>query len=123
MKITENFIKDVRAMIRYNSLIINSAQVTRRKIPKMVGFQTFLKRYVKMTAEQQLEFAPELKRRMIRQNIVMYYVKKGTHGDMQYYYYNSYVAPIMRSMFQRMNDIPGDRSVPLSPKLSCIRAR
>ncbi len=85
MKITENFIKDVRAMIRYNSLIINSAQVTRRKIPKMVGFQTFLKRYVKMTAEQQLEFAPELKRRMIRQNIVMYYVKKGTHGDMQYY--------------------------------------
>lgn len=123
MKITENFIKDVRAMIRYNSLIINSAQVARRKIPKMVGFQTFLKRYVKMTAEQQLEFAPELKRRMIRQNIVMYYVKKGTHSNMQYYYYNSYVAPIMRSMFQRMNDIPGDRSVPLTPKLSCIRAR
>jgi hypothetical protein len=123
MKITENFIKDVRAMIRYNSLIINSAQVTRRKIPKMVGFQTFLKRYVKMTAEQQLEFAPELKRRMIRQNIVMYYVKKGTHSDMQCYYYNSYVAPIMRSMFQRMNDIPGDRSVPLTPKMSCIRAR
>ena len=122
MKITENFIKDVRAMIRYNSLIINSAQVTRRKIPKMVGFQTFLKRYVKMTAEQQLEFAPELKRRMIRQNIVMYYVKKGTHSE-QCYYYNSYVAPIMRSMFQRMNDIPGDRSVPLTPKLSCIRAR
>jgi hypothetical protein len=123
MKITENFIKDVRAMIRYNSLIINSAQVTRRKIPKMVGFQTFLKRYVKMTAEQQLEFAPELKRRMIRQNIVMYYVKKGTHSDMQCQYYNSYVAPIMRSMFQRMNDIPGDRSVPLTPKMSCIRAR
>jgi hypothetical protein len=89
----------------------------------MVGFQTFLKRYVKMTEEQQLAYAPELKRRMIRQNIVMYYDKKGSGGGIEYHYFNLYVAPIMRSMFQRMNDIPGDRSVPLTPKLSCIRAR
>ena len=123
MKITENFIKDVRAMIRFNSEIIHSAQEMRRKIPKLVGFQTFLKRYVKMTEEQQLAFAPELKRRMIRQNIVMYHVNKRTYGGIEYHYYNLHIAPIMRNMFQRMNDIPGDRSVPLTPKLSCIRAR
>ena len=123
MKITENFIKDVRAMIRFNSEIIHSAQEMRRKIPKLIGFQTFLKRYVKMTAEQQLTYAPELKRRMIRQNVVMYHVNKGSGADYQCYHYNVQVAPIMRSMFQRMNDIPGDRSVPLTPKLSCIRAR
>ena len=122
MKITENFIKDVRAMIRFNSEIIHSAQEMRRKIPKLIGFQTFLKRYVKMTAEQQLAYAPELKRRMIRQNIVMYHFNKSS-GGIEYYYFNLHVAPIMRSMFQRMNDIPGDRSVPLTPKLSCIRAR
>jgi hypothetical protein len=123
MKITENFIKDVRAMIRFNSEIIHSAQEMRRKIPKLVGFQTFLKRYVKMTEEQQLAYAPELKRRMIRQNVVMYHINKGYNANFQCYLFNVQVAPIMRSMFQRMNDIPGDRSVPLTPKLSCIRAR
>jgi hypothetical protein len=123
MKITENFIKDVRAMIRFNSEIIHSAKEMRLKIPKLVGFQTFLKRYVKMTEEQQLAFAPELKRRMIRQNVVMYHLNKGRAANYQCYHYNVQVAPIMRSMFQRMNDIPGDRSVPLTPKLSCIRAR
>lgn len=121
MKITENFMKDVRAMIRHNSRIIAAAQVIKVKIPKLVGFQTFLKRYVKMSPEEQLAHAPELKRRMIRQNVVMYHVKKG--NGIEYHYFNAYVAPIMRSMFQRMNDIPGDRSVPLTPKLSCIRAR
>lgn len=123
MKITENFIKDVRAMIRFNSEIIHSAQEMRRKIPKLVGFQTFLKRYVKMTEEQQLAFAPELKRRMIRQNVVMYHLNKGCAANYQCYHYDVQVVPIMRSMFQRMNDIPGDRSVPLTPKMSCIRAR
>lgn len=123
MKITENFIKDVRAMIRANSEIIHSAQDMRRKVPKLIGFQTFLKRYVKMTAEQQLAYAPELKRRMIRQNVVMYHLNKVPDTNYQCYHYNVQVAPIIRSMFQRMNDIPGDRSVPLTPKLSCIRAR
>ena len=85
MKITENFIKDVRAMIRFNSEIIHSAQEIRRKIPKLVGFQTFLKRYVKMTEEQQLAFAPELKRRMIRQNVVMYHLNKGCAANYQCY--------------------------------------
>jgi hypothetical protein len=88
MKITENFIKDVRAMIRFNSEIIHSAKEMRLKIPKLVGFQTFLKRYVKMTEEQQLAYAPELKRRMIRQNIVMYYDKKGSGGGIEYHYFN-----------------------------------
>lgn len=123
MKITENFIKDIRAMIRANSEIIHSAQEMRRKIPKLIGFQTFLKRYVKMTADQQLAYAPELKRRMIRQNVVMEHLHKASDTNYQCYHYNVKVTPIIRTMFQRMNDIPGDRSVPLTPKLSCIRAR
>ena len=76
MKITENFIKDVRAMIRHNSQMITAMQVAKGKIPKLVGFQTFLKRYVQMTEEQQLAFAPELKRRMIRQNLVILFARR-----------------------------------------------
>lgn len=115
MKITQNFIADLQRLKVELSIVLRQASWRRerqlgKKIPKLAGFQKFLRIYLSMSPEQQIVFAPELKRRMIRQQIVFGWVHLN----------NAYVNKLFTNSFRRMNDIPGDRSVHLTSNFSCI---
>lgn len=116
MKITKNFIADLQRLKIELSIVLRHTNWRRghkfcKKIPKLAGFQKFLRIYLSMSDEQKINFAPELKRRMIRQQIVFGWV----------HLYNAYINKLFTNTFRRMNDIPGDRSVPLTASFSCVR--
>lgn len=120
MKLSKTFITEMIYLQRLNAATLHFCRQNEVKVPKLAGFQKFVKHYNQMSDEEKIKFAPELKRRMIRQQDVFTTGKKtpvelgiilATEGA-----YNE----TFTTLFQRLNTVDGSRNVKLTPGLSTI---
>lgn len=123
MNISNNFIGNVQRIKNFNAELIKHLQTMKisygkqyKKIPKIMGFQKFVKRFLGMSPQERIKYLPELKRRMIRQQIVIMQFS----DNMLVHLYWSNAGPIFQKMFQQLSSVPGDRSVPLTQSLSAV---
>ena len=83
------------------------------KIRRLKGFLHFVRWYNNQSDADKLKYAPELKRRIIRQrdSLTLELPKvEALRGKLS-------------KMIQVMNEVNGGRDVPLTPELSCIPSR
>ena len=83
------------------------------KIRRLKGFLHFVRWYNNQSEADKLKYAPELKRRIIRQrdSLALDLPKvEALRGKLS-------------KMIQVMNEVNGGRDVPLTPALSCIPSR
>lgn len=123
MNPSNNFIGNVQRIKNLNGELIKHIHDMRlnyggkyKKIPKIMGFQKFVKRFLGMSPQERIKYLPELKRRMIRQQIVFMQF----NSNMLVSLYWSNAGPIFQKMFQQLSSVPGDRSVPLTQSLSAV---
>ena len=84
----------------------------RLKVRRLQGFLHFVRWYNNQTVEDKLKYAPELKRRIIRQrDSLIRHI--GIQNVQQ-------LQDKLMKMLQVMNEVDGGRDVPLTPALSCI---
>ena len=86
------------------------------KVRRLQGFLHFVRWYNNQSAEAQLKYAPELKRRIIRQ-------RDSLRDYICYGFFGVDLDGKLVKMLQVMNEVNGGRDVPLTPELSCIPSR
>ncbi len=84
------------------------------KIRRLKGFLHFVRWYNNQSEADKLKYAPELKRRIIRQR---YSLNRHSFNKVQE------LQSKLLKMLQVMNEVNGGKDVPLTPALSCIPSR
>ena len=123
MKVSKNFVDTLVYLQRLNSATLHFCHQNEIKIPKLAGFQKFIKHYNQMNNEEKLKFAPELKRRLIRQQDVFNHPNRSEAiRTIQIFTASSY-EEAFSELFRRLNTVDGSRNVKLTPGLSTIGLR
>ena len=120
MKLSKTFNSEMIYLQRLNSATLQICHQHNTKIPKLAGFQKFVKHYNQMSNEEKIKFAPELKRRMIRQQLVLSHPNRSSMVCGIMGVVGSCYQGVFSTLFQRLNTVDGSRNVKLTPGLSTI---
>jgi predicted helicase len=120
MKLSKTFISEMIYLQRLNAATLHFCQQNEVKVPKLAGFQKFVKHYNQMGDEEKIKFAPELKRRLIRQQDVFNHPRSSIQLGIMQDFVSMHYAETFTTLFQRLNTVDGSRNVKLTPGLSTI---
>jgi predicted helicase len=120
MKLSKTFITEMIYLQRLNAATLHFCQQNEVKVPKLAGFQKFVKHYNRMSDEEKIKFAPELKRRLIRQQDVFNHPRRAVELRFIQNFVCMPYEETFTTLFQRLNAVDGSRNVKLTPGLSTI---
>jgi RNase P subunit RPR2 len=120
MKLSKTFNTEMIYLQRLNAATLHFCQQNEVKIPKLAGFQKFVKHYNRMSDEEKIKFAPELKRRLIRQQYVFNHPRRSAEIRTVQNFVCMPYEETFTTLFQRLNAVSGSRHVKLTPGLSTI---